>query len=202
MEYIINHIRLCGTLDSAPVFSHENHGRQFYSFFLAVERLSGTLDRLRVLADRTLLGEADCAWGERVLVTGQVRSYNQVTETGRHLIISVLAESLELSDEEPDDRVTLTGTLCRDPVYRRTPLGREICDGMLAVSRSCRRTDYLPCIFWGRTARQIAGLTAGARITLTGRLQSREYVKVLPEGASERRTAYEISAVTAELTRD
>ena len=202
MEYIINQVRLCGTLDSAPVFSHENHGRQFYSFFLAVERLSGTLDRLRVLADQSLLREADCAWGERVLVTGQVRSYNQVTETGRHLIISVLAASLELSDEEPDDRVTLTGTLCRDPVYRRTPLGREICDGMLAVSRSCRRSDYLPCIFWGRTARQIAGLTAGARITLTGRLQSREYVKVLPEGGTERRTAYDISAVTAELTRD
>ena len=202
MEYVINHIRLCGTLDSAPVFSHENHGRQFYSFFLAVERLSGTVDRLRILADLKLLDESDCAWGERVLVTGQVRSYNQVTETGRHLIISVLADTLELSDEEPDDQVTVTGTLCRDPAYRRTPLGREICDGMLAVNRSCRRTDYLPCIFWGRTARQIAALAAGARITLIGRLQSREYVKVLPDGEAERRTAYEISAVSAELTRD
>ena len=182
MEYIINHIRLCGTMDTPPVFSHENHGRRFYGFFLSVERLSGTLDRLRVLVDLELLNEADCAWGERVAVTGQVRSFNQITETGRHLVISVYAESLELTDEAPDDQVTLTGTLCRDPVYRRTPLGREICDGMLAVNRTYRRTDYLPCIFWGRTARQIAGLTTGARITLTGRLQSREYTKVLPDG--------------------
>ena len=202
MEYIINHIRLCGTMETAPVFSHENHGRRFYSFILGVERLSGTLDRLRILADWALLNEADCAWGERILVTGQVRSFNQITDTGRHLIISVYAETLELSDEAPDDQVTLTGALCRDPVYRRTPLGREICDGMLAVNRSYRRTDYLPCIFWGRTARRIAALSTGARITLTGRLQSRDYNTLLENGEIERRTAYEISAVTAELTRD
>ena len=202
MEYIINQIRLCGTMETAPVFSHENHGRRFYSFFIGVERLSGTLDRLRVLADWELLKQADCAWGERVLVTGQVRSYNQITETGRHLLISVYAETLELTDEEPDDQVTVTGILCRDPVYRRTPLGREICDGMLAVNRSYRRTDYLPCIFWGRTARRIAALSTGARITLTGRLQSREYTKLLPDGSAEQRTAYEVSAVSAELTRN
>ena len=202
MEYITNHIRLIGTMESAPVYSHENHGRQFYSFMLGVERLSGTVDRLRVLADFALLNGADCSWGERVLVTGQVRSYNQVDETGRHLIISVYAEQIELTDEEPDDVVILTGTLCRDPVYRRTPLGREICDGMLAVNRSYRRTDYLPCIFWGRTARQIAELSAGARITLTGRLQSRAYNKLLANGETETRTAYEISAVSAELTKD
>ncbi len=202
MEYVINHIRLCGNLESAPVFSHENHGRQFYSFFLGVERLSGTLDRLRVLADLRLLENADCAWGERVLVTGQIRSWNQPTENGRRLVISVYAETLELADGEPENQVVLTGTLCRDPVYRRTPLGREICDGMLAVNRSCRRTDYLPCIFWGRTARRIAALSTGARITLTGRLQSRDYTKLLPDGESEQRTAYEVSAITAELTRD
>ena len=202
MEYVTNQIRLCGTMESAPVYSHENHGRQFYSFLLGVERLSGTVDRLRVLADLALLNAAECAWGERVLVTGQVRSYNQVDETGRHLIVSVYAEHIELTDEEPDDVVTLSGTLCRDPVYRRTPLGREICDGMLAVNRSYRRADYLPCIFWGRTARQIATLSAGARITLTGRLQSRDYNKTLPDGETETRTAYEISAVTAELIRD
>ena len=202
MEYISNQIRLCGTMDSAPVFSHENHGRQFYSFFIVVERLSGTVDRLRVLADLALLNETDCAWGERILVTGQVRSFNQMDETGRHLMIFVYAETIELTDEEPDDVVTLSGTLCRDPVYRRTPLGREICDGMLAVNRSYRRSDYLPCIFWGRTARRIAELSAGARITLTGRLQSREYNKLLPDGETVTRTAYEISAVTAELTKD
>ena len=202
MEYVINHVRLCGTMESAPSFSHENHGRQFYSFFLGVERLSGAVDRLRVLADLALLEGADCAWGERVLVTGQIRSYNQPVETGRRLVISVYAETLELTDAEPENQAVLTGTLCRDPIYRRTPLGREICDGMLAVNRSYRRTDYLPCIFWGRTARKIGALTTGARITLTGRLQSRAYTKVLPDGSAEQRTAYEISAVTAELTRD
>ncbi len=202
MEYVINHIRLCGTMESAPVFSHENHGRQFYSFFLGVERLSGALDRLRVLADLALLEGADCAWGERVLVTGQIRSFNQPVESGRRLVISVYAETLELTDEEPENQAILTGTLWRAPIYRRTPLGREICDGMLAVNRNYRRTDYLPCIFWGRTARRIAALSAGARITLTGRLQSREYTKLLPDGSAKQRTAYEISAVTAELTRD
>ena len=202
MDYIINQVRLCGTLETAPSFSHENHGRRFYSFLLGVERLSGTVDLLPVLADWELLNDADAAWGERVLITGQLRSYNQVTETGRHLILSVYAEHLELSDEDWEDRVTLTGPLCRDPVYRRTPLGREICDGMLAVNRAYRRTDYLPCIFWGRTARRMAELSAGARITLTGRLQSREYTKLLPDGETQRRTAYEVSAVSAELTRD
>lgn len=202
MDYIINQIRLCGTMETAPAFSHENHGRRFYSFFLGVERLSGTLDRLRILADQQLLEEADAAWGERVLVTGQIRSFNQPSETGRHLIISVYAERLELTDAEPENLATLTGVLCRDPIYRRTPLGREICDGMLAVNRPYHRTDYLPCIFWGRAAREISRLSVGARITLTGRLQSREYTKLLPEGESIRRTAYEISAVTAELTRD
>ncbi len=202
MEYIINQIRLCGTMETAPSFSHENHGRRFYSFFLGVERLSGTVDRLPVLADWELLNDADAAWGERVLITGQIRSFNRIDESGRHLVISVFAETLELSDEDWEDRATLTGTLCRDPVYRRTPLGREICDGMLAVNRAYRRTDYLPCIFWGKTARRIAALSAGARITLTGRLQSREYGKLLPDGETERRTAYEISAVSAELTRD
>ncbi|MBR6377054.1 MAG: single-stranded DNA-binding protein [Oscillospiraceae bacterium] len=202
MEYIINQVRLCGTMETAPSFSHENHGRQFYSFVLGVERLSGTVDRLRILADLELLEGTDCAWGERVLVTGQVRSFNQITDTGRHLIISVYANSLELTDEAPNNRVQLTGVLCRDPIYRRTPLGREICDGMLAVNRPYHRTDYLPCIFWGRSAREMARLTVGARISLTGRLQSRAYTKLLADGSSLQRTAYEISAVTAELTRD
>ena len=93
MEYIINQIRLCGTVDTAPVFSHENHGRRFYTFYLAVERLSGTEDRLRILADEALFREADVAWGEEVLVTGQIRAFDQLTETGRRLVVSVYAET-------------------------------------------------------------------------------------------------------------
>ena len=199
MEAIINRVRLCGVLDSAPAFSHENHGRQFFRFLLAVERLSGTVDRLPVLADWRLLDEADVAWGEQVLVTGQLRSYNQPTESGRRLILSVYAETLEPSCREPDNLVELTGALCRDPVYRRTPLGREVCDGMLAVNRSYHRTDYLPCIFWGRTAKEVALCSTGARLSLTGRLQSRVYTKVLPDGTASERTAYEVSAIEAEV---
>jgi primosomal replication protein N len=197
-ESNINQIRLCGTLETAPAFSHENHGRRFYRFTLAVPRLSGTVDRLPVLADLELLEQADCAWGEQVIVTGQLRSFNQPGPVRRRLIVSVYARTLELGCEEADNQVFLEGVLCRDPVYRRTPLGREICDGMLAVNRPYHRTDYLPCIFWGRTARLAARCCVGDRIRLTGRLQSREYTKLLPTGESVQRTAYEISAVTAE----
>ena len=148
---------------------------------------------------RALLDSTDAAWGEEVLVTGQLRSFNQMTETGRRLILSVYAASLELCYEAPDNRVELTGALCKDPIYRRTPLGREICDGMLAVNRPYHRTDYLPCIFWGRTAREIALCTVGARLHLTGRFQSRPYTKLLPDGTASERTAYEVSAISAEV---
>lgn len=198
-ESLINQVRLCGTLDTAPAFSHENHGRRFYRFLLAVERLSGAVDRLPVLADWALMDEADAAWGEQVLVTGQLRSFNHPSPTGRRLILSVYAETLELCCEPPDNRVELTGALCRDPVYRRTPLGREICDGMLAVNRPYHRTDYLPCIFWGRTAREVALCSVGAKLHLTGRFQSRAYTKLLPDGTAAERTAYEVSAISAEV---
>lgn len=197
-ETIINQARLCGIMDSAPSFSHENHGRRFYRFVLAVERLSGTVDRLNVLTDWELLDAADLCPGEWVAVTGQVRSYNEVTPTGRHLRISVYAEDLDGLCERADNRIELTGVLCKDPVYRRTPLGREICDVMLAVNRPYHRTDYVPCIFWGRTARTVALCSVGDRLHLTGRLQSREYVKTLADGTTTRRTAFEVSAITAE----
>ena len=198
MEHIINHIELCGAMDTAPAYSHENHGRRFYRFLLAVERLSGNVDRIPVLASEELLEQTDVCWGERLCVVGQVRSFNHRTETGRRLVISVYAETMEPSADPPDNRVQLTGALCREPVFRRTPLGREICDGMLAVNRPYHRTDYLPCIFWGRTARRIAALGVGSTVTLEGRLQSREYTKLLEDGTVVQRTAYEISAVTAE----
>ena len=172
-ETIINQARLCGIMDSAPSFSLENHGRRFYRFVLAVERLSGTVDRLNVLTDWELLDAADLCPGEWVAVTGQVRSYNEVTPTGRHLRISVYAEDLDGLCERADNRIELTGVLCKDP-------------------------DYVPCIFWGRTARTVALCSVGDRLHLTGRLQSREYVKTLADGTTTRRTAFEVSAITAE----
>lgn len=202
MEQIINHIELCGTMETAPAFSHENHGRRFYRFLLAVERLSGTVDLLPVLASEELLEQTEVCRGEALRVTGQLRSFNRRAETGRRLVISVYAETMELCDDAPDNRVQLTGALCREPIFRRTPLGREICDGMLAVNRPYRRTDYLPCIFWGRTARRIAALGVGSRVTLEGRLQSREYTKLLEDDTLVQRTAYEISAITADPAED
>ena len=197
MEYTANRVILRGSLAGLPAFSHENHARRFYRFFLEVERLSGTADVLPVIAAEDVLNTMDLSGGGRIEVRGQLRSFNSRAPSGRKLILSVYAAELETSDEGPKTLVELTGALCKPPVYRRTPLGREICDVMLAVSRPYHRTDYLPCILWGRTAQAAAQLPPGAQLALTGRLQSREYVKLLP-GGSETRVAYEVSAAAAE----
>lgn len=194
-------IILTGNLAGAPRYSHENHGRRFYAFPLEVERLSGTTDTLPVLAPLELLEQTPAAGGDTLCVTGQIRSYNNREPEGRRLVISVLAETMTLCSAAHDNRAELLGTICRAPVYRRTPLGREICDVMLAVNRPYRRADYLPCILWGRTAQEAAELPVGTQLALTGRLQSREYIKMLGTTA-ERRTAYEISAILAEPVRE
>ena len=134
-------------------------------------------------------------------VTGQVRSHNLRTEGGRRLMIFVFASSILAEDGEPINDVTLEGPLCKEPVYRRTPLGREICDMMLAVPRAFRRADYLPCIAWGRTALELSGCHTRDRIRIEGRLQSRIYTKLTEDGPEER-TAYEISALSAERIED
>ena len=154
MEHIVNQIILTGNLAGAPRYSHENHGRRFYAFPLEVERLSGTTDTLPVLAPLELLEQTPAAGGDTLCVTGQIRSYNNREPEGRRLVISVLAETMTLCSAAHDNRAELLGTICRAPVYRRTPLGREICDVMLAVNRPYRRADYLPCILWGRTAQE------------------------------------------------
>lgn len=200
MEYILNHIDLCGTMASAPVFSHESHGKRFFQFMLEVERLSGVADFLRVIVPDALMEQSAVDCGCRIRVSGQIRSFNHRTVHARRLMISVFAELLEVCDCEPDNRVILTGTICKPPVFRRTPLGREICDVMLAVNRPYRRADYLPCIFWGNTAQEISSLEVGTAMTVEGRLQSREYVK-LSDCGSEKRVAYEVSAVDVEVLR-
>lgn len=196
MEQVVNQITLCGTLATKPVLSHENHGTRFYTFSLEVERLSGTTDTLRVIAPETVMEACDPFGGSRLLVTGQVRSFNRRTEQGRKLVISVYAETLSTCERAPANEVTLQGVLCKEPVFRRTPLGREICDLMLAVNRPYNRTDYLPCIAWGRTAEAVSTLPVGTTVALAGRLQSRIYVKQLETGR-EQRVAYEVSALTA-----
>lgn len=198
MDYTANRIELCGSLVELPQFSHENHDRRFYRFQLEVERLSGALDVLPVIVPEQVLDDMDVTGGSMLAITGQIRSFNNRMASGRRLVISVYAEALAACEEQPRNLVELTGVVCKEPVYRRTPLGREICDIMLAVNRLYHRADYIPCIFWGRTAAEAAACTVGSSLSLTGRLQSREYVKVLEHG-SESRTAYEVSAMTADF---
>lgn len=198
MEQVTNRIVLTGCLASVPEYSHSNHGRHFYSFFLEVARLSGAVDRLQILASEELLESAELTDGSGVYVEGQIRSFNNRSPFGRRLIISVYAEKLTITDAPHDNQAMLRGVICKEPIFRRTPLGREICDIMLAVNRSYRRADYLPCILWGSCAREIADCTVGTPLLVNGRLQSRDYIKMI-DGIAEQRTAYEISAINAEI---
>lgn len=198
MEHITNTITIRGTLLELPRFSHENHGRRFWRFILEVPRLSGAVDLLPVIAEEQLVMAIDPTAGELLTVTGQVRSHNQRSDGVRHLMIFIFAASIVAEDGEPINDVVLEGPLCKEPVFRRTPLGREICDAMLAVPRAFRRADYLPCILWGRTAQEISVCHTRDRIRIYGRLQSRIYTKLTEDGPIER-TAYEISALSAEV---
>ena len=198
MEQTCNFITARGQLQQLPVFSHENHGRRFCRFYLEVPRLSGAMDVLPVIAEASLLENLDPTAGSMLTVTGQIRSHNQRTEGNRRLLVFIFAGNITCEDGEPINEVILEGPLCREPTFRRTPLGREICDAMLAVPRAFHRADYLPCILWGRTAQEVAACHTRDRIRICGRLQSRIYTKLTEEGAQER-TAYEISALTAEV---
>ena len=197
MELTANHITLRGSLSSMPLYSHENHGRRFFRFCLEVPRLSGAVDLLPVIAREDVLNAMELSDGEMLTVTGQVRSHNIREDRKRRLLIFVFASLIVCEDGEPLNDVILEGPLCREPTYRKTPLGREICDVMLAVPRAFRRADYLPCILWGRTALECAQFHTRDILRITGRLQSRTYTKVLESG-SEERTAYEISALSAQ----
>ena len=193
-----NQITLRGSLLELPAFSHGNHGKRFFRFYLEVPRLSGAVDILPVIAEQGVLDAVDPSGGSMLTVTGQVRSHN-VREGGRrHLSVFVFASSVTAEEGEPINAVRLDAALCREPTYRHTPLGREICDVMLAVPRAFHRADYLPCILWGKIAAQASGCAVGDRIVLEGRMQSRIYTKLTEEGAQER-TAYEVSAMTAEF---
>lgn len=198
MEQSVNQITLRGSLQNLPEFSHENHGKRFYRFYLEVGRLSGTIDILPVIAHQEVLNAVDLSGGEMLTVRGQIRSHNIRSGGARHLLIFVFATSLTAEDGEPINDVLLEGPLCKEPTYRKTPLGREICDVMLAVPRAFHRADYLPCILWGRTAQQIAACHTGDPLRITGRLQSRIYTKLTDDGPQER-TAYEISALCADI---
>ena len=190
-----NAVTLCGTLAGAPVFSHESRMLRFYRLPLEVERLSGAVDRLNVLVREPQLTLLELGDRTKLRVQGEVRSFNNRSGDGARLIVTVLARSLELCDGYDSNLVELRGTLCKPPKLRCTPMGRDICDLLLAVNRRYRRSDYLPCICWGRMALTAACWEVGQKLSLTGRLQSRDYIKLTEDGPVSR-TAYEISAAS------
>lgn len=196
-----NHAVLCGTVAEAPHFSHENHGVGYEVFPLSVPRLSGAEDRLNVVVSRPMLDTCPLTPGDRVEVHGEVRSFNNRTGAGSRLVITLFARTLEPAEGESVNHLELTGVLCKPPVVRRTPLGREICDLMLAVNRKYGRADYLPCIAWGALAQRCGCLDVGDSVKLEGRLQSRGYQKVV-DGVAQERTAFEISVMRLEPAED
>ena len=198
MELNYNRVELCGTVLETPVLSHVNHGCAFCRFPLSVLRLSGQPDKLQVIAPQPLLDALPVSPGDTVTVTGQLRSFNNKSGQGSRLVISVFAQTLTAGGPGPLNRIQLSGILCKQPVLRRTPLGREICDMILAVNRRYGRADYLPCIAWGAVAQQAAAMTTGDRLTIEGRVQSRTYTKV-ENGVSTERTAYEVSIMRPAL---
>lgn len=196
----LNHIQLHGRVDLPPVLSHLNHGVEFYRFPLLVRRLSGTEDRLNVVVPKPLLEQTgELFAGQQVTIWGEVRTFNNRSGVGNRLVISTFARELEREEGEDCNRLELTGTLCKLPSLRATPLGRTICDMILAVNRRYGRADYLPCISWGSLAHRCGGLQVGDRVRLDGRLQSREYTKLVGEQLEER-TAFEVSVMS--LTRE
>ena len=197
MDGSVNSMLLRGVLCGAPMFSHMGGGERYFLFPVEAERLSGHRDRLNVIARESLLRETEIYTGGKLAVSGEIRSYNNRSGAGSRLVITVLARSLEICDGPFENRAVLRGVLCKTPVLRCTPMGRQICDILLAVNRPYGRSDYLPVIAWGGAARYASDLAVGDRIALEGRLQSRDYIK-LTDGVPLRRTAFEVSAVSLE----
>ena len=189
--YAANRADLCGTVADRPRFSHESRGIRFYIFPLETARLSGTTDTLNIVLRQSMLGDLPPE-GEPVRLTGELRSFNNKSGVGNRLVLTVLAREL-LPGDEDENHILLTGAVCKAPGFRVTPMGREICDLILAVPRRYRRSDYIPVITWGIQARQTAELPVGTQMMVRGRLQSRDYVKVI-DGEGHPRKAYEVSA--------
>ena len=192
MDETRNDLLLRGTAAAEPAFSHENHGQRFYRFPLPVRRLSGQADVLQVIATGEQLSHLLPLTGRRLEIQGQLRSFNNKSGQGSRLVISAFTRLLVETAGEDVNIIELKGAICKPPVLRRTPLGRCICDMMLAVNRRYGRADYLPCIAWGQVAMVTGQLPVGSTLALEGRVQSRVYTKVL-DGVPQERTAYEVS---------
>ncbi|MBQ7371804.1 MAG: single-stranded DNA-binding protein [Blautia sp.] len=192
-----NQVSIMGRIDAPFTFSHQVFGEGFYMTELQVKRLSDCEDRIPVMISERLLDVTLDYQGEYIEVHGQFRSYNRHEEKRNRLVLSVFAREVGFV-EEMDDSITvnqifLDGFICKPPVYRKTPLGREIADLLLAVNRPYGKSDYIPCICWGRNARYASAFAVGGHVLIWGRIQSREYIKKLSETETEKRIAYEVS---------
>lgn len=196
-----NIITLMGTVESTPQYSHSVMDENFYSFVLRVPRLSETDDLLPVTFSANIYDENIIKEGARVRVKGQLRSYNKYSETKTRLILTVFAKDINISDdtdEENPNEIFINGFICKKPVYRKTPFGREITDLIIAVNRAFNRSDYIPAIAWGKNALYCENLEVGSNVMLWGRLQSRNYNKRISENETQIRTAYELSITKIE----
>ncbi len=191
---VTNYCSLRGAMAAVPRYSHSSRGEDFYSFPLEVCRLSGTSDTINVIARSTLLDSVEVVENSKLCVEGELRSFNNKSGEGPRLIITVFAREIWFDQGEDENTIELTGTLCKTPNLRITPMGREICDLMLAVNRRYGRSDYLPCIAWGVRAREAACWDVGTTVSLTGRIQSRRYTKLI-DGESFEKVAFEVSVI-------
>ncbi len=201
-----NRAEMIGTVEDEPVFNHELFGENFYTFTLRIPRLSGINDYIKIMISDRLMTDFDITMGKKVEITGQFRSYNSYNEGENRLILTVFAKDIKEPDEEDEDKnpnlLYLNGFVCKEPVYRTTPFGREITDILLAVNRTYNKSDYIPIIAWGRNARYCRSFTVGDRVKIWGRVQSREYQKKLDEETTVTKTAYEVSISKLELAED
>lgn len=194
---------IAGEVCAPPIFSHMIYGERFYIFPLRVPRLSENCDTINVTISERFFPELEPQVGEYLYIEGQFRSYNNFSETGNRLVLTVFAKEIQrvedLSGIANPNQIFLNGYICKPPVYRTTPFQREIADILLAVNRFYNKSDYIPCIAWGRNAKFAERLAVGAHLKLWGRIQSREYQKRLDEEHSIVKTAYEISISKMEL---
>ena len=197
-----NSVTISGMVMSEPVYSHEIYGEKFYEVMLSVKRLSGMDDYLPISVSEHLLSDV-FHQGQMVKVAGQFRSYNKTVGDKSKLMLTVFARDVMPFDETINpNTLELTGYICKPPIYRTTPFNREICDVLIAVNRQYNKSDYIPCIVWGRNARFAGGLAVGEHINVVGRVQSRNYQKKLPDDTVVTKTAYEVSVSKISVISD
>lgn len=200
-EEKMNQVYLYGTVTGEPIFTHKLFDESFYEFTLSVMRLSGQTDNLPISVSEKLLEEAEIKPGAKIAVAGQFRSFNKPENNRSRLLLTVFARAFPEVKETPinPNRVELVGFICKPPVYRTTPFNREITDMLLAVNRAYAKSDYIPCIAWGNNARRLSKMGVGTKVAVSGRIQSRVYIKRYEDGTSEERTAYEMSVSAFEV---